>query len=75
MDVIEYLENMASGVFNSSTEEESKTEMNKFYGACKLAVDCYPFDNLSDQEKVIDLFTQVAEFYAATYGITLVYDK
>ena len=75
MDVIEYLENMATSVFDAVDETQSKNELNKLYGACKLVVDCYPFQDESSYMVVSDLLIQVAEFHAATYGTTLVYDK
>ncbi len=74
MDVIEYLEEKAQVVLESSSYDSAVKDFNKFHGAFDALARCFVFSCDDEYNKGVELYLQLVEYLNATYDMNIEYD-
>ena len=74
MGVIEYLEEKAQMVLESSSFDSAVKDFNKFHGAFDALTRCIVFTSDDEYNKGVELYLQLVEYLNATYNMNIEYD-
>ena len=74
MGVIEYLEEKAQLVLDSSSYDSAVKDFNKFHGAFDALARCVVFSSDDEYNKGVELYLQLVEYLNATYNMNIEYD-